>query len=79
LWAEQEAALKALIAETSPRSTKVIGAYIATTFGLACESRSGLIALLHRRLQGAHGDTSIFTLFTNSRTPSRALCASERW
>ena len=48
LSAEQETALKAWIAETLPRSTQVIGAYIATTFGIAYESRSGLIALLHR-------------------------------
>jgi transposase len=48
LSAEQEAALKAWIAETLPRSTQVIGAYVATRFGVFYESRSGLIALLHR-------------------------------
>jgi transposase len=48
LSAEQEATLKAWIAETLPRSTNVIGAYIATTFGVFYESRSGLVALLHR-------------------------------
>ena len=48
LSAEQEATLKAWIAATLPRSTNVIGAYIATTFGVFYESRSGLIALLHR-------------------------------
>ena len=48
LSTEQEARLKAWIAETLPRSTNVIGAYIAKTFGVVYESRSGLIAMLHR-------------------------------
>jgi transposase len=44
----QEAALRSWIAETLPRSTRQIGAYIAREFGVIYESRSGLIALLHR-------------------------------
>lgn len=48
LSAEQEARLKAWIAETLPRSTNVIGAYIAKEFGVVYESRAGLIAMLHR-------------------------------
>ena len=34
---------------TLPRSTRHIRAWIAREFGLVYESRSGLIALLHRR------------------------------
>ncbi len=48
LSAEQESRLKAWIAETLPRSTKAVGAYIAQEFGVVYESRSGLIAMLHR-------------------------------
>ena len=48
LSAEQEAQLKTFIAETLPRSTNVIGAYVAKAFGVVYESRSGLIAMLHR-------------------------------
>ena len=48
LSAEQEAQLKSWIAETLPRSTNVIGAYVAKAFGVVYESRSGLIAMLHR-------------------------------
>jgi len=44
----QEATLRSWIAETLPRSTRQIGAYIAREFGVIYESRSGLIALLHR-------------------------------
>ena len=48
LSAEQEARLKAWIAATLPRSTNGIGAWIAKEFGVVYESRSGLIAMLHR-------------------------------
>ena len=41
-------ALKAWVGATLPRSTRHIGAWIAKEFGLVYESRSGLIALLHR-------------------------------
>lgn len=44
----QEAALRSWIVETLPRSTRQAGAYIAREFGVVYESRSGLIALLHR-------------------------------
>ncbi len=48
LSAEQAVALKVWVASTLPRSTRQVGAWIAKEFGLAYESRSGLIALLHR-------------------------------
>lgn len=44
----QEAALTSWIAGALPRSTRQVGAYIAREFGVVYESRSGLIALLHR-------------------------------
>jgi transposase len=40
--------LKAWVTATLPRSTRQIGAWIEKEFGLVYESRSGLIALLHR-------------------------------
>ena len=46
--AEQAEALKAWVNATLPRSTRHVGAWIAKEFGLVYESRSGLIALLHR-------------------------------
>jgi transposase len=48
LNAEQQEKLKAWITETLPRSTREVGAWIETQFGITYESRSGLIALLHR-------------------------------
>ena len=54
LSAEQEEALKAHIAQTLPRSTREIGAFIAQEFGVIYESRAGLIALLHRLGLGYH-------------------------
>ncbi len=48
LSAAQEEALKAFVSETLPRSTRHVGAFIEKEFGLVYESRSGLIALLHR-------------------------------
>jgi len=48
LSAAQEGALKAFVGATLPRSTRQIGAFIEREFGLVYESRSGLIALLHR-------------------------------
>jgi len=44
----QEEALIAWVAATLPRSTRQVGAYIEKEFGVVYESRSGLIALLHR-------------------------------
>ena len=44
----QTEALKAWVEATLPRSTRQVGAWIAKEFGLVYESRSGLIALLHR-------------------------------
>src|SRR5476649_37173 len=44
----QQAKLKTWIAETLPRSTREVGAWIETECGITYESRSGLIPLLHR-------------------------------
>src|SRR6202044_3832338 len=41
-------ALKAWVGATLPRTTRHIGGWIAKEFGLVYESRSGLIALMHR-------------------------------
>src|SRR5271170_6704585 len=46
--AEQCDAPKAWVGSTLPRSTRQVGAWIGKEFGLVYESRSGLIALLHR-------------------------------
>ena len=48
LSAAQEDALKVFVSTTLPRSTRHVGAWIEKEFGLVYESRSGLIALLHR-------------------------------
>jgi transposase len=48
LSAEQEKELKDYVAQTLPRSTREIGAFIQRKFGIVYESRAGLIALLHR-------------------------------
>ena len=45
---EQQAELIASVRSTAPRSTRHVGAWIASQFGVAYESRSGLVALLHR-------------------------------
>ena len=44
----QQAKLKTWIAETLPRTTREVGAWIETECGITYESRSGLIALLYR-------------------------------
>ncbi len=46
--AEQDESSRAWVRATLPRSTRQVGAWIAKEFGLVYESRSGLIALLHR-------------------------------
>ena len=48
LSAAQEEALKIFVSTTLPRSTRHVGAWIEKEYGLVYESRSGLIALLHR-------------------------------
>lgn len=48
LTVEQQEKLKAWIAETLPRTTRMVGAWIEREFGVVYESRSGLVALLHR-------------------------------
>ena len=48
LSVQQEDDLKVWIGAALPRSTRQIGAWIEQEFGLVYESRSGLIALLHR-------------------------------
>ncbi len=44
----QETQLKAWLERTLPRTTCEVGAYIERQFGVTYESRSGLVALLHR-------------------------------
>ena len=44
----QEEALAAWVAASLPRSTREVGAHIEREYGVVYESRSGLIALLHR-------------------------------
>ena len=46
--AAQQARLVAFVGETLPFSTRRIGAFIEKQFGVVYDSRSGLIALLHR-------------------------------
>lgn len=48
LTAEQQDKLKAWVAQTLPRTTREVGAWIEREFAIVYESRSGLIALLHR-------------------------------
>jgi len=48
LTVEQQDKLKAWIAATLPRSTRAVGAWIAAECGIEYQTRSGLIALLHR-------------------------------
>jgi len=48
LSAAQQERLKAWVSETLPRTTRLIGAWIEQEFGIVYESRSGLVALLHR-------------------------------
>jgi transposase len=45
---EQQDMLKAWITETLPRTTREVGAWIERECGITYDSRSGLIALLHR-------------------------------
>jgi transposase len=45
---EQQDKLKAWITETLPRRTREVGAWIGAECGIEYQSRSGLIALLHR-------------------------------
>jgi len=48
LSAEQQDTLKSWIAATLPRTTREVGAWIARECGIEYQTRSGLIALLHR-------------------------------
>jgi transposase len=48
LTVEQQDKLKAWITETLPRTTRQIGAWIERECGIDYQSRSGLVALLHR-------------------------------
>src|SRR4249919_1553498 len=48
LTVAQQDRLKAWIAATLPRSTRAVGAWIAAECGIEYQTRSGLIALLHR-------------------------------
>jgi transposase/predicted nuclease of predicted toxin-antitoxin system len=55
----QEAAVKAFVSTTLPRSTREVGAFIERQFAITYESRSGLIALLHRLGLEYHKPTAI--------------------
>src|SRR3979490_1001478 len=59
LSAAQEDALKVFVSAALPRSTRQVGAFIEREFGLVYESRSGLIALLHRLGLDYHKPTVI--------------------
>src|SRR5271165_393764 len=48
LTVAQQDRLKAWIGETLPRTTRAVGAWIAAECGIEYQTRSGLIALLHR-------------------------------
>ena len=48
LTLEQQATLKTWVGDTLPRTTRMVGAWIEHEFEVVYESRSGLIALLHR-------------------------------
>ncbi len=48
LTTEQQERLKAWIGATLPRTTREVGAWIVREFGIEYQTRSGLIALLHR-------------------------------
>ncbi|MFZ1882762.1 MAG: IS630 family transposase [Rhodoplanes sp.] len=48
LSATQEDDLRAWVGATLPRTTRQVGAWIEQEFGVVYESRSGLIALMHR-------------------------------
>jgi transposase len=48
LTSAQESELKAWVSRTLPRSTRQVGACIESRFGITYNSRSGLVALLHR-------------------------------
>jgi transposase len=48
LNARQREELKSWIADTLPRTTRHVGAWIEQEFGIVYQSRSGLVALLHR-------------------------------
>ena len=48
LSSDRQAKLTAWIAETLPRTTRQVGAWIEREFGVDYQSRSGLVALLHR-------------------------------
>src|SRR5918994_4201896 len=45
---EQQEKLKVWVGDTLPRTTRMVGAWIEQEFGIVYESRSGLIAMLHR-------------------------------
>src|SRR3954463_7068369 len=48
LTLEQQVTLKAWVGGTLPRTTRMVGAWIEHAFEVVYESRSGLIALVHR-------------------------------
>jgi transposase len=74
----QEEVLRAFVGATLPRSTRQVGAFIEREFGLVYESRSGLIALLHRLGLEYHKPNVIpaSSTWRSRRTSSRATISS---
>jgi transposase len=78
LSVKQEDDLKAWVSAALPRSTRQIGAWIEKEFGLVYESRSGLVALLHRLGSNITSRTSFRASSTkrSRRRSSRATISS---
>jgi transposase len=70
----QQDKLTAWITETPPRTTLEVGAWIETERGVTYESRSGLIALLHRLDMGHHKPKAVSSKL--GPPPSRRLLSS---
>jgi transposase len=73
----QQDQLKAWITETLPHTTGAVGAWIERQFGITYESRSGLVAVLHR-LAACRSELGMFdegSFAVASRRPRRELIA----
>ena len=68
LTAEQQDKLKVWIAATLPRTTREVGAWIERECGIDYQTRSGLIALLHRLGHGTPQAQSDFPQAGSSKT-----------
>jgi transposase len=70
----QQDKLTAWITETLPRTTREVGAWIETERDVTYESRSGLIALLHRLDMGHHKPKAV----SSKLDPTRRRLLSKR-